>query len=374
MATHNLLLIEDSPSDARLLQQRLEDAFYGAVQVEHEGTLATGLARLTAGGIDAVLVDLGLPDSSGVATVERVLAERSHAAVVVMTALADTRLAEEAVSAGAQDYLLKDESTPEDLSRAINYAIRRQRVLDDLDEARQAQLDAKDTFLSHVSHELRTPLAAIHQFVSLLADEIAGPLTAEQHDLLGVAARNVKQLTCMIDDLLAVGRLRRNTVPVDSVPTDLCQVITDCVAGFERVARDKSIRICFSLRQLPTALCDPWRTRDVLNNLLDNAIKFTPDGGDVLIEARRDDDRLRVTVTDSGLGIRPENRERVFDQFFQERAPDDPGRGGLGLGLYIAKQTIERQGGRIRVDDADDVGTRISFTVPVDIDSKGDKT
>ena len=93
-----------------------------------------------------------------------------------MSGLNDTRLSEEAVALGAQDYVLKDSATPKDLARAVTYAIRRQQVIEDAERTKRDQLDAKDRFLSHVSHELRTPLAAVHQFVSLVADGTAGPL------------------------------------------------------------------------------------------------------------------------------------------------------------------------------------------------------
>jgi signal transduction histidine kinase len=138
---------------------------------------------------------------------ERSQVPPSRTPVIIVSGLDDTHLAQEAVTLGAQDYVVKDGVTPKDLARAITYAIARQRVLDDLERARHAQLEAKDRFLSHVSHELRTPLAAVYQFVSLVADETVGPLESEQRDCLAVATRNIRQLTRMIDDLLNVGRV-----------------------------------------------------------------------------------------------------------------------------------------------------------------------
>ena len=100
--------------------------------------------------------------------------------------------------------------------------------------------------------------------------------------------------------------------------------------------------------ELPDAWCDPVRTTEVLNNLLDNAVKFTPTGGSVAVSATRDDARdLRVAVQDTGRGVQPENRERVFEQYFREAGDGDSGRGGLGLGLFVCRELVDRQGGRI---------------------------
>jgi signal transduction histidine kinase len=360
----NLLLIEDSTPDARLLEIYLQDGLPSA-SVEHERTLAGGLARLADGGVDAVLLDLGLPDSSGIDTFRAVAEAADRIAVVVITGLGDASLAQEAVALGAQDYLVKDAATADGLARAITYAITRQAALRDLEAARRAQLAEKDRFLSHVSHELRTPLAALHQFISLVADETCGPLNLDQRDCLDVAVRNIRQLAVMIDDLLAFGRFQSGKLALRIEPVAIGDLVEECATAFRLTAKERRVDLRTALGPLPVVACDPWRTREVVSNLLDNALKFTPEGGSVTVGADVDGNHVRVTVEDTGRGIKPENCTRVFEQFFQEGDGDTSGRTGLGIGLHLCREYVVRQGGEIRADCCPHGGARLTFTIPI---------
>src|SRR6185436_11275471 len=208
-----------------------------------ESCLGAGLKRLAEGTFEGVLIDLGLPDSEGLETFSRVLEAAGEAAVVVITGRDDSRLAEEAVRLGAQDYLRKSESRPGELGRAVDYAIRRQRVLRDLERARDEQLQARDRFLSHVSHELRSPLSVVYQFGSLLQDGVGGSLSGDQRDFLEVLMRNVGQLKLMIDDLLAVSRVQRGRVAVESNPVAIADLLAEAVAAYRPAAARRGIHI-----------------------------------------------------------------------------------------------------------------------------------
>ena len=363
----NLLLVEDSPSDARMLEAYLYEGLVGVGSIEREATLEGGLARLSHGDVDALLLDLGLPDSSGLDTFRLVESSYPHLPVVIVSGLSDTSVAEDAVRLGAQDYVLKDGATPKVLARAVTYAIRRQEVLEAAERTRRDQLEAKDRFLSHVSHELRTPLAAVHQFVSLVADETAGPLEEKQRECLAVAMRNIRQLALMIGDLLVMGRMSSGVIELRAEPTCVLDLIEECVSTFRPLAVDKNINLDIDLDgpELPDAWCDPVRSAEVLNNLLDNAVKFTASGGSVAVSATRGDDGIRIAVQDTGRGIQPENHERIFEQYFREAGDGDSGRGGLGLGLFVSRELVERQGGRIWLrDDPSTRGSRFEFTLP----------
>jgi two-component system sensor histidine kinase/response regulator len=248
-ATHDdahpgsLLVVEDSPSDFAVLKAHLRDGPFADSRIDHSATLAGALDRLRDTSYSAVLVDLGLPDSEGLETFDRVASSAGRAAVLVLTGLADERLAEEAVHRGAQDYPVKGTRGPGEIARAVDYAIRRQSLLAELRDARDEQLAAKDRFLSHVSHELRSPLAVVHQFSSLLLDGIGGPLSADQQEFLAVVMRNVGQLRLMIDDLLTVSHAHRTTCPSSA----RCSRSPDCWT--KRSARSGP---------LPNARTSPW--------------------------------------------------------------------------------------------------------------------
>jgi len=366
----NLLLVEDSPSDARLMEACLEEGMLGVGSIEREGTLEGALVRLGRGGVDAVLLDLGLPDSSGLDTIRQVVTSNPEVPVIVVSGLSDASVAEEAVALGAQDYVLKDAVTPRDLARAVTYAIRRQDVIEEAERVKSDQLEAKDRFLSHVSHELRTPLAAVHQFVSLVADETVGPLGDEQRACLVGAMRNIRQLALMIGDLLVMGRMSSGVVEIRAEPTPVFDLIEECVATFRPLADDKGINISIDVDpidalEMPEVWCDPVRTAEVLNNLVDNALKFTPPGGSIALQLSCAEESIRVAVRDTGRGVQLENRERVFEQYFREAGDGDSGRGGLGLGLFVCRELIERQGGRIWLEtDASARGSCLEFTLP----------
>ena len=364
-APPRLLIIEDSPSDAMLLEAALQDSVLESATIVCESSLAAGLERLGEGTFEGVLIDLGLPDSEGLETFSRVLEAAGEAALVVISGRDDSRLAEEAVRLGAQDYLRKSESRPGELGRAVDYAIRRQRVLRNLERARDEQLQARDRFLSHVSHELRSPLSVVYQFGSLLQDGVGGSLSADQRDFLEVLMRNVGQLKLMIDDLLAVSRVQRGRVVVESNPVAIRDLLAETVAAYRPAADRRGIQIATDAGDLPTVLGDEGRLREVLTNLVDNALKFTPGGGQITVEGVLAGDCVRVTVRDSGRGIPTDDLDRVFEQFFQVEQGDEVSRTGLGLGLFVCRDLIHRQGGLMWAESVPEHGTAICFTVPI---------
>ncbi|HEY8720343.1 sensor histidine kinase [Pengzhenrongella sp.] len=223
----------------------------------------------------------------------------------------------------------------------------------------------RDLFLSHVSHELRAPLAVVHQFASLLLDETAGPLSTDQQEFLTVLMRNVGQLKAMIDDLLLAAQTERGVVAIDSLPIALRAVLVDTVADYRLLAEHRGVRLAADVGELPVVFADAERIREVLVNLLENGLRFTPEGGEIRIEAEAQGDVVRVSVRDTGSGICPEDAAHVFERFFQAGQGDHQARNGLGLGLYICRDLIERQGGSIWIESTLGVGTTVAFTVPI---------
>jgi signal transduction histidine kinase len=243
--------------------------------------------------------------------------------------------------------------------------MRRQRVLRDLERARDEQLEARDRFLSHVSHELRSPLSVVYQFGSLLQDGVGGSLSTEQQDFLEVLMRNVGQLELMIDDLLTVSRIQRGWLSVESEPVAIRALLGETVAAHRPAADQRGVQIAADAGDLPTVVGDAGRLREVLSNLVDNALKFTPEGGRVTLEGVSAGDCVRVTVRDTGRGIPTDDLDRVFEQFFQVEQGDDVSRNGLGLGLFVCRDLIQRQGGVMWAESVPGHGTAICFTVPI---------
>jgi signal transduction histidine kinase len=373
-APTRVLLVEDSRSDARLLEATLQGAGSYRFELTHVERLAEALAALGDGGFDVVLLDLHLPDSQGLDTLARLQSGQSDVPVVVLTGLDDEELAVRAVQAGAQDYLPKGVVDGALLARLIRHAVERHQIGAELERARAEQIRLRDRFLTHVSHELRTPLAAMHQFLDILADGIAGALSEEQQLYVERTLRNARQLEGMVAELLDAVRAQTGKLAVRPQRVDLATLVEDTVGGFAGRAAEKRLHLTAEVQPgLPAVQADPGRTGQVLGNLLDNAIKFTPEGGAVRVSAGPSDGEpgfVRVQVTDTGPGVPEEAAERIFERLWQAEGHEPAGsRKGLGLGLHICHELVTRQGGRIWVDprpaSANGAGATFSFTVPV---------
>jgi hypothetical protein len=237
------------------------------------------------------------------------------------------------------------------------------------DLVRTQQMQFKDEFLSHVSHELRSPLSAIRQFVTILLDRLAGELNPEQQKYLEIVLRNAKQLQSMINDLFEVTGVQAGKLRIEVQRTSVSDAIVYVVDTLQEAATAKGITLSSTFEgPLPTICADPMRLRQILIILLDNAIKFTPANGAVKIEARRlgeDPNVLILEVSDSGCGISPDMTEQVFERLVQAPGSSVAGRKGLGLGLYICKELVTRQAGKIWAKSVPGQGSVFSVTFPI---------
>jgi signal transduction histidine kinase len=364
-----VLVVEDNAGDALLLQQMFTKEKMGSFQITHMLRMSEALVHLAKGGVDIVLLDMGLPDGHGLDTVRRAREVAPGVPVIVLTGLDDEALAAEAMKEGAQDYLIKGQIESRALPRALRHAIDRHRMQSETDLIRTNQLQFKDNFLSHVSHELRSPLNAIYQFVTILLDKLVGDVTPEQREYLDIVFRNVKQLQAMIDDLLEVTRGQGGKLTIELQRTSIAEAVTDAVHTLQGAAAAKEIKLSARIAdELPLVCADPTRVRQILIILLDNAIKFTPPNGTVTVRAHlleKDSNLLVLQISDTGCGFNPDMSEQIFERLFQASDPAQAGRQGLGLGLYICKELVLRQGGRIWATSMPGKGATFSVTLPV---------
>jgi signal transduction histidine kinase len=365
--TTNVLLIEDNPGDADLVRLRLVESKF-PVNVNCVNRLCDGLASLTRETPSVVLLDLNLPDSRGAETYRRVLDHAPNVPVVVLSAQDDEALAMKAVHQGVQDYLLKGNLSSKHLERAIRYAVERQGLLRALEISQKQQLEFKNRFLSHVSHELRTPLTCIHQYVTLLVDGLAGPLSPDQADHLKTVLKSVNQLHAMIRDLLEATRAEGGKLRIEPRCIALGELVEQTIAMMRPMADDKKIGLEIGLDQrLPLVHADADRVLEVLINLVDNAIKFTSPEGSVMVQAslvEADPDNVYISINDTGRGIGPEAKALIFERLYQDPDSVDNNRSGLGLGLFICREIVRLHGARIWVSSEPGQGSTFTFTLP----------
>jgi hypothetical protein len=212
-------------------------------------------------------------------------------------------------------------------------------------------------------------LTSIYSFGTIIADGLAGATNPQQDEYLQIILRNVRQLQSMIEDLLAVTQVHEGKLSVEPKCVSVSDAITYVVDTLQGVARAKEITLSFNPSEhLPSAYADPTRLRQILTILVDNAVKFTPIGGAVSVQSRifeEDPWFLLVQVSDTGCGIGPKMTECIFEQLYQINDPGQAGRKGLGLGLYIAKELVTKQGGKIWVNSEPQKGSDFSFIVPI---------
>ncbi len=236
-------------------------------------------------------------------------------------------------------------------------------VFHDVTELKRLEQIRKD-FVANVSHELRTPLTAIKGYAETLRD---GALHDPQQaaEFVQIIDRHADRLKALIDDLLDLSAIEQGTVHLEISPVSLLEVVEQAVGVVRTLADEKEQTIQIDIPAgTPNVLADRQRLSQVMIILLDNAVKFTPAAGKVGISARRLDDRLALSVRDTGIGIPKDEQERIFERFYRTDASRDRREGGTGLGLAIAKHLVQAMGGTIDVDSREGKGTTFRVVLP----------
>ncbi len=365
----SILLVEDNPGDADYIRELLTEGLHSPPsRVTHVLNLSEAIAVLRhQTTFEVVLLDLRLPDGSGVECVVAVRAKAHDVPIVVLTGLDDDDLAMSCIAAGAQDYLSKQEVRARTLSRAIDHAVARVHEMEarqreqelsirsaELERENSRILEAsrlKSEFLANMSHELRTPLNAIIGFSELIFDGNVDPASPNHHTFVGHILTSAKHLLQLINDVLDLAKVeagklefRCDTVALEPLVNEVLDIMR---GGFEA----KLVLLQSHVDTLLDTVCvDPDRFKQVLYNYLSNALKFTPAGGSVGVRATAlDDMRFRLEVEDTGSGIKPEDIDKLFSEFHQLRASTGKFHPGTGLGLALTKRLVEAQGGSVAV-------------------------
>jgi signal transduction histidine kinase len=228
----------------------------------------------------------------------------------------------------------------------------------------------KDEFISLVSHELRTPLTSIRGYLELLRED--GKLDDDQLRYIGIVDRNSERLLELVSDLLFLAQVDAGKLNFELRPVDLEALVADCVEASLPAAAAKEIELTASTQELPVQLQgDPARLAQVLDNLVSNALKFTPSGGRVEVSLAAADGVAIVEVSDTGVGLAQDEQSQLFERFFRSSRASENAIPGTGLGLAIAKTIVERHGGRIRLESTVDVGTTVRVELPLSLSELG---
>ena len=224
---------------------------------------------------------------------------------------------------------------------------------------------AKDEFLSIVSHELKTPITPMKIYIDMLIDGDFGKLTRKQLDSSQKIRRNVNRLQMLIDDLLDITRLATGRIRLIYEKVDASKLINRIAADKLRDPKAKNVKILVEIGRVPLINTDPKRVEQVLSNLIDNSLKFTPAGGSIKISAVCKGNRILVAVKDTGIGISKSDLRHVFEKFFQVDSGLSRKYSGTGLGLAICEGIIKLLRGEIGIDSEVGKGTTVYFSLPI---------
>lgn len=235
-----------------------------------------------------------------------------------------------------------------------------------IDETRAIEVARmKDEFVGMISHELRTPLSSILGYIELLRDDPQHPLTDEQLQFLAVAERNARRLLKLVGDLLFTAQVESGQFPLDLRQTELGPIVRASIESAAPIAEAAGVELVTELPEEPVAMrLDPVRIGQALDNLISNAVKFTPRGGRVTVGIGLPKGEAVITVRDTGLGIAPEELDRLFTRFFRASTATRNAVPGVGLGLNITKAIVIAHGGTMDVSSEEGVGTEFSMVLP----------
>jgi signal transduction histidine kinase len=233
------------------------------------------------------------------------------------------------------------------------------------EQVRQANR-AKSEFISIVAHELRTPMTSIRGYADMLAKGMAGPLAPDQEGFVHTITRNAERMQILVSDLQDVSRIETGQLKLEKRSTALADALESALEATQAQIEARSQQLMLEISEdLPQVQADPARLAQILTNLLSNAYKYTPEGGHIRVQAWVQDGYVHCTVSDTGIGMCPEDCAQLFTKFFRSENPAVREMPGTGLGLCIVKSLVELQGGEIDVESHLEEGTTFTFTVPV---------
>lgn len=373
MTVQKVLIVDDAPAD-RLMLSRCLRARQPDIEIVQFERAEEAVAFLRQASADCMFLDIHLPGHSGIEFLEGLRQEGlMPCAIVAMTGSGSDRVAVEALKSGAHDYLPKGRVNEVSLWDAVDYAVSRYQLqretrqrelqLEELNQELERKDRIKTQFVANASHELRTPVAAITGLIGLMQRT---DMVDEQRRLISSMKSCCDTLLLVVDDLIDLTKIESGALELHNRPFRLGFVFEQVLETVQVLAQDKGLQLHYSLDPAAPNWVhgDPARLRQILNNLIGNAIKFTPNGSVSVEVTSVENDFLRFEVRDTGIGIDEAAQKRLFEPHFQTGSLDHRAKGS-GLGLAIVRSLVQRMGGQVGLVSAPGQGSTFWFEMPL---------
>jgi signal transduction histidine kinase len=355
------VLVIDDEEIARISCQRVLKR--EGIQVAMAASGREGLEMLMRQPPDLVLVDLKMPEMDGVEVARRVRSYDPNIVTIIITGYATIESAVAVMKEGAYDYLPKP-FTPDELIIVVRRGLEKRRLDQESRALREEKAAMERNFITMVTHQLRSPLGAIFQYLEVLLSDIGGELSEMQREMLERARERLEGLLQLINDWLDMSRIQAGEILHRLQPVALASCIDAAMTGLDFAAGQKGVSLTTEIgADLPTVHVDPDTFREVLSNLISNAIKYNRPEGYVRVRAAEREGWVVVDVEDSGYGIEEKEIPFVFEQFFRSKDKAVRKQEGTGLGLAIVERIVRAHGGKIEVKSEYGKGSTFSVFV-----------
>lgn len=361
-----VLLVDDDEDDTLIIKKMFSNTGTDMYVFDSMSTYEEALEAINTNQYDIYLVDYRLGRHSGLDLLKEVSASNRKEPFIILTGANSKTVENRAMKMGVADYLVKGKFDIELLSRVIRYSLQRKTM-----EAQRIQelIDmnkSKDEFISLASHQLRTPATAVKQYVGMILQGFTGDVTEQQREYLESAYNSNERQLKIVNAILGIARLDLKKIRLNLSEVDIRETIDDVIDDVKPEADERKQRIIFERPSRPVLIeIDKIYLSMAINNILDNAVKYSPNKTDIEISIESTSSCLKVNIKDHGVGIHKHDQKKLFKKFSRIDNPLSVAANGTGVGLYWSHEVVKMHNGRILVDSLYGKSTTFSIELPL---------